>query len=95
MSIEHRFPYRLMVVEGDEVLAPLWRWSIRGVVTRVTEVPGCHAKNGTSVMAVHVRSSSRLLRLLLLGRNLSYLGEESINRIILVRRASSGDMVAS
>lgn len=88
MSIEHRFPYRLMVVEGDEVLVPVWRFSVRGVVARVTEVPGCYAKNGTSVMAVHVRPSSRLLRLLFFGRNLAYIGEESINRIVLIRRAS-------
>ncbi|MBI4093078.1 MAG: hypothetical protein HY420_04100 [Candidatus Kerfeldbacteria bacterium] len=87
MGIEHQYPYRLMVVEGDEVLVPIWRCKVRGVVVRVTEVPGCHTKNGTSVMAVHVRPRSLFLRLLLLGRNFSYLGEDAINRIVLVRRA--------
>lgn len=87
MSLEHQFPYRLITLEGDEVLAPLWRWHIRGIVARVTEVPGCYAKNGTSVMAVHVRPSSRFIRLLLRGHNPAYVGEESINRIVLLRRA--------
>lgn len=89
MSLEHQYPYRLMVVEGDEVLVPVWRWRVRGVVVRVTEVPGCHAKNGTSVMAVHVQPCSRIIRCLLFGRDLAYVGEEAINRIVLVCRASS------
>lgn len=87
MDIERQYPYRLMVVEGDEVLVPFWRWSVRGVVTHVVEVAGCYAPGGTSVMAVHVRPSSQLLRLALFGRNLAYVGEESINRIVLVCRA--------
>gem|GEM_PF-3684816 len=75
-----------MTVVGDEVLVPVWRWRMRGIVTRIAEVAGCHAPNGSSVMAVHVQPHSWFLRLALCGRNFSYLGEDAINRIVLVRR---------